>query len=105
MRTYTVTYAMPGYLPDGCEPACFPSYRKARAYVTAHCTPLTVRGIKMTREQPTSTHGYHTHCDACRCNLVWVDTTHGTPPGPDLCGQTCYDDWWDGQTPNCTPPA
>lgn len=33
MKSYVVTYAMPGYLPDGADPVSFPSYRKARAYV------------------------------------------------------------------------
>lgn len=44
----------------------------------------------MTRQKPTSAHGYHSKC-ACCPTLVWVDTTHGEPPGPDLCSQECYD--------------
>lgn len=48
MKSYTVTYAMPGYLPEA-DPVSFPSYRKARAYVMetafASGTVVKPRGI------------------------------------------------------------
>jgi hypothetical protein len=60
----------------------------------------------MIHEKPTSNQGYHVRCDGPSChNLVWCDTTHGYFPGPDFCGQGCYDAWWDDQTPDCTPPV
>ena len=36
--------------------------------------------------------GFYGHC-ACCAGRVWVDTTHGVRPGPDLCGQGCYDEY------------
>lgn len=46
----------------------------------------------MIKQKPTSVHGYHARCYCC-VNLVWVDTTDGYPPGPDLCSQECYDNY------------
>jgi hypothetical protein len=48
-------------------------------------------------EAPTSALGYHVRC-ACRANLVWLDCTDGTPPGPDFCSQGCQDDWHDRES-------
>lgn len=44
-------------------------------------------------QPPTSKLGYHVRCSCCQRNLVWLDTTHGTPPGPDICSEACYDDY------------
>ena len=46
----------------------------------------------MTREKPTSKHGYHTYCDHCRINLVWIDTTDGHRPGLVFCGEACHNE-------------
>lgn len=35
--------------------------------------------------------GRFVRCSVCGCRM-WLDTEHGEPPGPDICGQDCYDE-------------
>lgn len=43
-----------------------------------------------THTPKTSDRGHFSICVCCP-TLVWVDTTHGTPPGPDICSTACYE--------------
>ena len=38
---------------------------------------------------------YWGKCDQCACIMVKRHDPDGDKPGPDLCGQDCYDEWWE----------